>query len=108
MPSNPFQREIDVASELAREGGLLALKYRNGDLAVEMKPGDEPVTVADKASSALIVKGLEKAFPEDVIISEENADDLRRLKAERVWYVDPIDGTKDLSLIHISEPTRPY
>ena len=92
---NPFQREIDVSSELARQGGLLALKYRNGDLAVEMKPGDEPVTVADKASSALIVKGLAEAFPNDVIISEENADDLRRLKAERVWYVDPIDGTKD-------------
>jgi 3'(2'), 5'-bisphosphate nucleotidase len=93
--STAFQREIDTARRLARDAGKLSLRYREGDLKVELKAGDEPVTVADRAASKLIVKGLAEAFPEDVIISEEKADDLRRLEAARVWYIDPIDGTKD-------------
>lgn len=71
------------------------MRYRDGDLRVELKPGDEPVTVADHHSSDLITRGLREAFPDDVIISEETADDLHRLHADRVWYIDPIDGTKD-------------
>jgi 3'(2'), 5'-bisphosphate nucleotidase len=67
-----------------------------GGWEVEMKPGDEPVTIADRKASELVVRGLREAFPDDVVISEESEDDLRRrLGAERVWYVDPIDGTKD-------------
>lgn len=73
----------------------MALRYRGGDYEIELKPGDEPVTVVDRKASEMIVRGLSDAFPDDVVISEENADDLRRLDAERVWYIDPIDGTKD-------------
>ncbi len=92
---SPYSTEIEVASRLAREAGALVLRYRDGDLRVELKPGDEPVTIADRRASDLIVGGLREAFPDDVVISEENPDDLRRLAAERVWYIDPIDGTKD-------------
>jgi len=92
---SPYHREIEVARRLAREAGILAMKYRDGELDVELKDGDEPVTVADHKSSEHIVRGLEAAFPDDVVISEETADDLRRLTARRVWYIDPIDGTKD-------------
>lgn len=91
----PFQREVEIASRLAREAGLLSLRYREGDLEVELKAGDEPVTVADRHASRVVVEGLTAAFPDDVVISEEKQDDLRRLDAERVWYIDPIDGTKD-------------
>ncbi|MCB0144291.1 MAG: hypothetical protein KDE50_30670, partial [Caldilineaceae bacterium] len=35
------------------------------------------------------------AFPEDGILSEESKDDLSRLQKERVWIVDPLDGTKE-------------
>lgn len=73
----------------------MALGYRGGDLQVELKDGDEPVTIADRAVSDLIVGGLQAAFENDVVISEENADDPRRLHAERVWFVDPIDGTRE-------------
>ncbi len=91
-----FERELAVCRRLAREAGAIALSYRDGgELGVEMKPGDEPVTAADRAASELIVSGLAQAFPDDVIISEESADDLRRLTHPRVWYIDPIDGTKD-------------
>lgn len=90
-----FGRELEVARNLARRAGALAVRYQGGNLDVEMKPGDEPVTAADRAASDLIVSGLSEAFVDDVLISEENADDERRLTAHRVWYVDPIDGTKD-------------
>jgi len=94
--SEQYARELAVAARLAREAGEIAMGYRaGGELLVEMKPGDEPVTAADRAASDLIVAGLSETFTDDIIISEENADDLRRLDASRVWYIDPIDGTKD-------------
>lgn len=71
------------------------MDYHGSELKVELKAGDEPVTAADRAASDLIVAGLRDAFPDDVIISEETADDLARLTAKRVWYIDPIDGTRD-------------
>lgn len=95
IASSALAGETAAAEQLAREAGELVLKFHGSELEVERKAGDEPVTVADRQASELIVAGLRRAFPDDVIISEENADDLRRLSAERVWYIDPIDGTKD-------------
>jgi 3'(2'), 5'-bisphosphate nucleotidase len=88
-------REVEVAQRLGSEAGVLVMQYHGSQLTVDRKVGNEPVTIADRESSDLIVRGLREAFPDDVVISEENADDLRRLTARRVWYVDPIDGTKD-------------
>ncbi len=84
-----------MAERLARDAGALALEYFEQDVEVELKPGNEPVTVADRATSDLVVAGLRAAFPDDVIISEEAPDDRQRREADRVWFVDPIDGTKD-------------
>ncbi|HUQ01589.1 MAG TPA: 3'(2'),5'-bisphosphate nucleotidase CysQ [Kofleriaceae bacterium] len=94
-----MNREVERAAELARAAGALVTSIRDQGieaLAVEAKPGDEPVTVADRAANELIVAGLRTSFPADVIVSEESVvHDKARLTAERVWYVDPIDGTKD-------------
>lgn len=95
LTASALAREVEVAERLAREAGILVMKFHGSQLEVERKAGDEPVTLADRQSSELIVRGLTAAFPDDIIISEENADDLRRLSARRVWYIDPIDGTKD-------------
>jgi 3'(2'), 5'-bisphosphate nucleotidase len=89
-----YTRELAIARDLAVRAGEIVLAVR-GDLGVEMKAGNEPVTIADKKSSAFLVAELGAAFPDDVIICEETEDDPRRLTAARVWYVDPIDGTKD-------------
>ncbi len=96
--SGLYGDELHAAATLAEAAGTLVARLRQGSdasLGVEMKPGDEPVTIADRAASDLIVSGLTQAFPTDVVISEERADDLARMDASRVWYVDPIDGTKD-------------
>ena len=90
-----FERELARAIELARIAGAEALRMQRGELQVEMKPGDEPVTVADRRASELIVAGLAGSFPDDPIISEELAPAPGALGAPRFWLVDPIDGTKD-------------
>lgn len=91
-------RELIVAIDLARAGGREVMKLRGGDLGVELKAGDEPVTVADKRASDLIVAGIRAQFPGDVVISEEmplEGGDLEAATRGRAWLVDPIDGTKD-------------
>lgn len=64
-------------------------------MTVDLKPGDEPVTAADRRANELIVAGIAAAFPDDRIISEELPSTEAMLDAPRVWLVDPIDGTKD-------------
>lgn len=90
-----MNRELDIALALARQAGSLVTQMRQGGLDVEMKPGDEPVTAADRTSNELIVRGLAAAFPDDAIISEELPPDPSASGAVRLWLVDPIDGTKD-------------
>jgi 3'(2'), 5'-bisphosphate nucleotidase len=89
-----FDRELSRAIELARLAGTEVLALARGERGVEMKPGDEPVTVADRRASDLIVAGLAASFPADPIISEERLGE-GSLGAPRCWLVDPIDGTKD-------------
>jgi len=95
MTRNDFAEELRVASDLARRAGALALAMQSTGLKVDHKAHEEPVTAADRAANQLIVDGLRAAFPHDAILSEELPDDLSRLQHDRVWMVDPIDGTKD-------------
>jgi len=89
----PLNEELEVASRLARAAGAAALGFY-GKIPTEYE-GSSPVTEADRASNAVIVDGLRKAFPADAILSEESADTPERLSASRVWIVDPLDGTKE-------------
>lgn len=89
-----FLHELTIAAAAARAAGEIALAYHGTEIQVELKPGDEPVTIADRECSALIVETLKGQFSNDIVISEEMQDDPRRLSTRRVWYVDPIDGTK--------------
>ena len=59
------------------------------------KRDTSPVTLADHAANDVIVAALREAYPQDAILSEESADSDDRLNAERVWIVDPLDGTKE-------------
>ncbi|MEZ5307774.1 MAG: 3'(2'),5'-bisphosphate nucleotidase CysQ [Pyrinomonadaceae bacterium] len=94
-----FEHELKIAKHLARKAGSSILEFRETGFEVERKPmyGDvtEPVTIADKTSSAIIVEGIDAAFPDDAVLSEEEPDNIgKRLSSERVWIIDPLDGTK--------------
>ena len=51
--------------------------------------------IGDRSSHEFIVAELAAARPDDAVLSEEGADDLARLRADRVWIVDPLDGTRE-------------
>lgn len=65
------------------------------DFEVELKAGDEPVTLADKEADLIITRSLRRQFPQDRIFSEENGLDLPENPNNRTWYIDPIDGTRE-------------
>jgi 3'(2'), 5'-bisphosphate nucleotidase len=88
-----LQHELEVALRLAQQAGDLILGYYRTSMIVEHKDGLEPVTEADRAADALISTCLRSGFPEDGVLTEESHDDLSRLGKERVWIVDPLDGT---------------
>lgn len=93
-----LERELELALELAKKAGEEILEHYAREIVSESKMGVdniyEPVTAADKAASRIIVEGIEKAFPDDGILSEEEIDAAdHRMSRERVWIVDPIDGT---------------
>jgi 3'(2'), 5'-bisphosphate nucleotidase len=93
--ANYLQHELEVALHLAEEAGDLILGYYRTSPVVERKEGQEPVTEADRAADALIAARLRSDFPRDGLLTEESHDDLPRLAKERVWIVDPLDGTTE-------------
>ncbi len=78
---------------------LAAWRYADqklgGDFGVEYKADDSPLTKADKASNAIIVKALRDRFPDYAILSEEEKDNRARLENDLCFVVDPLDGTKE-------------
>jgi 3'(2'), 5'-bisphosphate nucleotidase len=73
----------------------IILDIYSGQFDVEMKAGEEPVTVADKKADDFIVQNLKEQFPKDRIFSEENGLYEPENFNNRIWYIDPIDGTRE-------------
>ncbi|MEN8375252.1 MAG: 3'(2'),5'-bisphosphate nucleotidase CysQ [Gemmatimonadota bacterium] len=94
MSGGAFTRELDVASAAARDAGAAAMAYY-GSASASLKEGGTPVTEADHAANDVILARLAREFPDDAVLSEESRDSAGRLRAERVWIVDPLDGTKE-------------
>jgi myo-inositol-1(or 4)-monophosphatase len=91
-----FEREADVAREAALAGGEVITRHASAERRASFeKSNDNPVTAADLEANAAIHAVIRAAFPEDAVLSEETADNAARLGAERVWIVDPLDGTKE-------------
>src|SRR5580658_7471395 len=88
-----WQHELTIGAEIARKAGGLALKIREGNIHVESKSDESPVTIADRECEKLIVAELQRAFPEDGLLGEEGAS--RESSNGRKWIIDPIDGTRD-------------
>jgi 3'(2'), 5'-bisphosphate nucleotidase len=94
-----YEREIKVAAELARQAGAVLLEHYYSPFLVEQKINAqnelEEVTAADREANELIVSRLQKEFPDDGILAEESVDSEHRLDKDRVWLIDPMDGTKN-------------
>jgi 3'(2'), 5'-bisphosphate nucleotidase len=66
-----------------------------GDLLLDLRARGASKDDGDRESNELILPLLRDARPDDAILSEESKDDLIRLERERVWIVDPLDGTRE-------------
>ena len=76
--STPYAREVAVALDAVRQAGRLCRSVQDElDPGVLEKKDRSPVTVADFGSQALVCEVLARAFPDDPVIGEENADSLR-------------------------------
>jgi 3'(2'), 5'-bisphosphate nucleotidase len=89
-----LEAELTAAREIVRAAWGKVRGYYRGTCEVFQKE-DGPATQADREASAFIVAELRRRFPADGVLSEEADDDGGRLACERVWMIDPIDGTKD-------------
>lgn len=86
----------ELAAQLAAEAGRLLLEVR-ADLAGA--PAEERKAQGDKRSHDFLMGELRRARPSDAVLSEEGLDDAARLRSNRVWIVDPLDGTREFSEI---------
>jgi 3'(2'), 5'-bisphosphate nucleotidase len=83
-----------LAAHLATEAGKLLLGVREEFAGAE---ASERKAAGDKRSHDFLMEALGGERPQDAVLSEEGADDPVRLRSERVWIVDPLDGTREFS-----------
>lgn len=84
----------ELAARLATRAGdmLLDVRAEFADAGVE-----ERKAAGDKRSHEFLMAELAARRPGDAVLSEEGADDPVRLRSDRVWIVDPLDGTREFS-----------
>lgn len=100
MSTAAVETDQQLATRVATEAGSMLLELRAeldsvGTYYWDMK--DE----GDVAGHRFLLEALRAARPDDIVLSEEAADDRRRLTSDRVWIIDPIDGTSEFA-----EPPR--
>jgi len=89
-----------LATRLAVETGKILVELRQRMLSEGAAHGDLK-DAGDLAAHQFIVETLARERPDDAVLSEEGADRQERLAAERIWIVDPLDGTREYA-----EPPR--
>lgn len=92
--SRPASDDDGLAAELAAEAGELVLALR----ADSGLTGKELGARGDRESNELLLRRLAAARPGDAVLSEESADSGERLRADRVWIIDPLDGTREYGM----------
>jgi 3'(2'), 5'-bisphosphate nucleotidase len=91
---NVAEDDHELATRLAVGAGELLVALR----AELWERGAHPWQVMDTGDAAAhrwLLDAIGAARPDDVVLSEEGADDRRRLDAHRVWIIDPLDGTNE-------------
>jgi 3'(2'), 5'-bisphosphate nucleotidase len=88
------ERDSALAAELAERAGalLLDLQHTSG------LTGKELGKAGDAKANELLLALLAERRPGDAVLSEESADSPERLSADRVWIIDPLDGTREYGM----------
>lgn len=91
-----MEQELATLVEAVLKAGVRVRELVRDGFAVETKADRSPVTSVDHEVNRILHEMQRREFPQDGWLSEESPDDPARLDRERVWIVDPIDGTKAL------------
>ena len=86
--------DAELATQLARETGERLVELRERMLQEDASPW-YMMDAGDALAHRFIVDTLRSTRPDDAVLSEEGADDPKRLSTQRVWIVDPLDGTSE-------------
>jgi 3'(2'), 5'-bisphosphate nucleotidase len=94
--------ELEAVLAIARDAARVVMRVYATPFEVELKGPGDPVTVADREANALICDALAARFPNDAILAEESvptdpAEIALRVRSPRVFYVDPLDGTREFA-----------
>ncbi|MBI5088692.1 MAG: 3'(2'),5'-bisphosphate nucleotidase CysQ [Actinobacteria bacterium] len=88
------ETDAELAARLATEAGHLLVALRD-ELTAAGASSWHLMDAGDLASHRFLVDALRTHRPDDAVLSEEGTDDPRRFVADRVWIVDPLDGTNE-------------
>ncbi len=94
------ESDPELARLLATHAGVILLRLRG---TLRGAPPERLRAEGDQRAHEFLTAALRRLRPGDAVLSEEGADDLRRLDAERVWIIDPLDGTREYSEPHRSD-----
>ena len=86
-----IETDDQLAARLATAAGALLLNLQR-HAGLEGKPLGK---AGDETANAFLMRELQRARPDDAILSEEEVDSSARLCASRVWIIDPLDGTRE-------------
>jgi len=89
-----YEAELAFANELADEAGEIGMRYFRGSFEIRTKADMTPVTQADLEIEEVLRRRIAERYPDDAVLGEEGG---LRGEADRVWVVDPIDGTRNFA-----------
>ena len=112
-PFSNILSETNLAIEAAIKAGKAVIEVYKNNFSYQVKDDNSPITEADIKSNEIIQEIL--SITNIPILSEESVDNLVRLKHEKIWIIDPLDGTSDfvektgeftimISLVQSSKP----
>ena len=111
--AHQYDEFVKFANFLADESSIIITKYFRTKINIESKEDSSPVTIADQNTELKIRELISSKYPSHGILGEEYEH--INTKAEFVWVIDPIDGTRSfiaghkdfgtlISLLHNNEP----
>ena len=92
-PFSNILSETNLAIEAAMKAGKAVIEVYKNNFSYQVKDDNSPITEADIKSNEIIQEIL--SITNIPILSEESVDNLARLKCEKIWIIDPLDGTSD-------------
>lgn len=100
MNSNSsFEYRLKIISEAALKAASSVMRFsQNPSIVYEKKGRVNFTTQADLESNTIIINELKNHFPRESILSEETETDIKNLlEEEKLWVIDPIDGTNNFT-----------